>query len=223
MTRVIFVCVLLAANLSAQVAKDANRTYQTEQGREGVASRLSGPDRDARQRPKELIAALAIRKGSAACDVGTGVGYLLPYLADAAGDQGELLAQDLFPDFLAKAKANAAAIGLKRIRFFQGTERDAKLPATSCDFVLVLDAYHHFDYPAEMLASIKRALKPGGRLAIVDFYRRPGAMGSGGDAMQHIRADQDVVIREVEASGFQLDRKQDHLPNSQYIAIFNLK
>lgn len=218
----IWMAVGMAAGLWAQVAKDANRNYQTEQGRAGIAGRLAGPDRDARQKPEELMAALGIARGSAVCDVGTGVGYLLPYLSKAVGEQGEVIAQDLFADFLAKAKENAAKAGLKRIRFYQGTERDPGLPEKACDLVLILDAYHHFDYPAEMLGGVKRALKSGGRLAVVDFYKRPGAMGAGTDAVQHIRLDEADVIREVSGLGFALLSRKEHLPGSQYIAMFRV-
>jgi len=87
------------------------------------------------------------------------------------------------------------------------------------DLALTLDVYHHFDYPDQMLANIAKALKPRGRFVIVDFYKRPEAMPSG-NAMQHIRLDLDDVIREVEQNGFKLVKTSEHLPKSQYIAIF---
>src|SRR6266498_2821959 len=89
----------LSAQVQAQVAKDANATYQTEQGRAGIAAGLDGPDRDSRQKPKELIAALGIKPGMTVADVGTGVGYMLPFLSAAAGT---VIAEDIFPDYLAK-------------------------------------------------------------------------------------------------------------------------
>ncbi len=85
--------------------------------------------------------------------------------------------------------------------------------------MLVLETYHHFDYPAKMLAGIAQGLAPGGRLFIVDYYKRPGAMPNQ-DAMQHIRLDADGVVKEVEANGFKLAWQREHLPGSQYIACF---
>ena len=213
---------LIAAASYGQVAKDANQRYQTKEGREGIAATLADPHRDGRQKPKELIEALDIKPGQTVADVGTGVGYLLPWLTGAVGEKGTVYAEDIQFDFMEKARALVADKKLSNVKFIVGSERDAKLPAKSFDLILTLDVYHHFDYPDLMLASIKSALKPGGRFAIIDFYKRPDAMPNG-NAMQHIRLDQADVIKEVESNGFRLVEKQDHLPNSQYIAIFTEK
>jgi ubiquinone/menaquinone biosynthesis C-methylase UbiE len=214
------VAFLLVALAHGQVAQDANKRYQTTEGRSTIAGNLGGHDRESRQKPRELLAALAIQPGSTVCDVGTGVGFLLPYLHTAVGPQGRLIAEDIFPDFLAQAKQRAAQAKLTNVTFVQGTDRDPKLPAKTCDLVLVLDAYHHFDYPAQMLASIKESLTAKGRFALVDFYKRPGAMGPNTDAVQHIRLDLDDVVREVEAQGFKAGSRGEHLPKSQYYVLF---
>ena len=214
---------LLVASLGAQAAQQANQRYQTTEGRAQIAGNLGGPDRPGRQRPNELIATLAIRPGSTVCDLGTGVGFMLPYLEKAAGPKGKVIAQDIFPDFLAKAKARAEAEKLQHVTFIQGSDRDPKLPADSCDLVLILDAYHHFDYPGQMLAGIRQSLKKNGRLALVDYYKRPGAMGSNTDAVAHIRLDIDDVIKEVESNGFKSTTRGEHLPKSQYYVLFERK
>ena len=209
---------LLAASLAwPQVAADANKGYRTEEGRARVAATLGSHDREARQKPKELIARLGLAQGMTVADIGTGVGFMLPYLAEAVGAPGKVIAEDIFPDFLAKAKENAAAKGLNGVEFIHGTERSAKLPAGSTDIALILDAYHHFDYPAEMLASIHAGLKPGGRLVIVDFYKR------GFRDPTHIRLDDDAVAAEVQQHGFALVESTPFTPDSQYMAIFRKK
>ena len=209
---------LLAASLAwPQVASDANKGYRTEEGRARVAATLGSHDREARQKPKELIARLGLAQGMTVADIGTGVGFMLPYLAEAVGAPGKVIAEDIFPDFLAKAKENAAAKGLNGVEFIHGTERSAKLPSGSTDLALILDAYHHFDYPAEMLASIHAGLKPGGRLVIVDFYKR------GFRDPAHIRLDDDAVAVEVQQHGFALVESTPFTPDSQYMAIFRRK
>ncbi|MBN8733021.1 MAG: methyltransferase domain-containing protein [Acidobacteria bacterium] len=209
---------LLAASLAwPQVASDANKGYRTEEGRARVAATLGSHDREARQKPKELIARLGLAQGMTVADIGTGVGFMLPYLAEAVGAPGKVIAEDIFPDFLAKAKENAAAKGLNGVQFIHGTERSAKLPAGSTDIALILDAYHHFDYPAEMLASIHAGLKPGGRLVIVDFYKR------GFRDPAHIRLDDDAVAAEVQQHGFSLVESTPFTQDSQYMAIFRKK
>ncbi len=209
----------VAGALWAQAARQANSGYQTEEQRKAVAAGLSSPDRDERQKPRELIEAMEIRRGMTVADVGTGIGYMLPFLSHAVGPKrGRVIAEDIFDDFLAGAKQLAENQHLENVTFVKGTDKDPMLPAGEVDEVLVLDVYHHFDYPAQMLAGIHKALKPGGRLVIVDYYRRPDAMPDG-RAMTHIRADIGDVIKEVEANHFRLVSQREHIPGSQYMLI----
>ena len=202
----------------AQVAKEANTVYQTEKGRAGIAAGLNGPERDSRQKPKELIAALGITPSMTVADVGTGVGYMLPYLSRAAKS---VVAEDIFPDFLSKAKSTAEGAGLKNVKFVSGKEDDPMLGA-GVDLVLILDVYHHFDYPGKMLRSIAASLNIGGRVAIVDYYKRKGAMGGkdSARALTHIRLDEAGVVKEIESFGFKLVSSKAFLPDVQYLAIF---
>ncbi len=215
---------VVAALAFGQAAENANRPYQTKEGRAGIATALDQPGRDAKQKPAELVKSLEIRPGSAVVDLGTGPGYMLPYLSSAVGPGGRVIAEDIAQDFIDRARDKAARLGLKNVEFVLGTAEDPHLAAGSADFVLILDAYHHFDYPDRMLDAIRRALRGGGRLAIVEYYKRKGAMEGDPDrALQHVRLDADGVIREVESNGFRLVSRKDHIPDSQYIAIFERK
>ena len=133
--------------------------------------------------------------------------------------QRRVYAEDIFDDFLAKARARAVSRGLKNVTFIKGTEHTTNLPANSVNVVLILDAYHHFGYPAEMLASIHKGLKHGGHLVIADFYKRPTAMPNG-NAMEHIRIDFDDVVKEVQSHGFHFVDKTEQIADSQYVARF---
>jgi ubiquinone/menaquinone biosynthesis C-methylase UbiE len=216
---------LLAITLPglAQVAEKANEGYKTKEDRERVARGLSAPDRDHRQKPKELVEAMGLTAGMTVADVGTGVGYMLPHLSAAVGSSGRVLAQDIQQDFLDSArKANK---DLSNVTYILGTAADPKLPENAVDVILALDAYHHFDYPEKMLASLHKALKPGGRLVVVDFYKREGAMGGPGSrrALEHVRLDEADAIKEIEANGFRILSRREQIPNSQYMAIFEKK
>lgn len=210
---------LVSAPLWAQVASQANSHYQTPEGRSDVARSLGSAQRDAEQRPEALVEKLHLKPGMTVADVGTGIGYMLPWLSRAVSPGGHVVAEDIFPDFLDKARQNASHERLSDVTFVLGNEKDTKLPDRCCDLVMALDAYHHFNYPGAMLASIARGLKPGGRFVLVDYYRRPDAMPNGG-AMNHIRLDRDDVIREVEGFGWRCVWKGEHTPKSQYIAMF---
>jgi ubiquinone/menaquinone biosynthesis C-methylase UbiE len=208
-----------------QVAGQANEGYKTPQGRANVAKVLNAPAREERQRPRDIVDALDLKPGSAVADVGTGVGFMLPYLSHAVGDTGHVIGEDIQNDFLDQAKMKAQLSRLNNVEFVLGTDRDPKLPADSLEGVLVLDVYHHFDYPEAMLEHIRDSLLSDGKLVIVEYFKRPGAMSNPDPnfAVQHIRLDEDDLIQEVEANGFRLVSKNDLVPMSQYIAVFAKK
>ena len=131
----------------------------------------------------------------------------------AVGPAGKVFSEDIQTDFLDRAKTHASAEKLTNVQFFLGSETDPKLPPGSVDVAFVLDTYHHFDYPGKMLANISHALKPGGRLVIVDYYKssRP----------DHVRLERDDVAKEIESNGFHLLSQHDHIPKSQYMLTFD--
>ena len=207
-----------AATLAGQVAGPANSGYQTEQQRQTVATTLADPARDEKQRPGELIRAMGLKPGMTVADIGTGIGYMLPFLSRRVGADGKVIAEDIFDDFLASAKQQAETSKLANVTFVKGTETDPNLPEGSLDIALALDVYHHFDYPEKMLAAIHKALKPDGKLVIVEYYKRQEAM-PGGRALTHIRLDMPDVIKEVEANHFHLIAEKEHVPDSQYLLV----
>ena len=211
--------IALAGALGAQVAGQANSGYQTEQQRKSVANGLADPARDEKQRPMELVRAMGLQPGMTVADVGTGIGYMLPFLSRRVGAEGKVIAEDIFDDFLASAKERAANQKLENVTFVKGTETDPKLPEGAVDVVLALDVYHHFDFPEKMLASLHKSLKPGGKLVVVEYYKRAEAM-PGGRALTHIRLDMPDVIKEIEGNHFHLLSEREHIPDSQYMLVF---
>ncbi len=218
MRKELVLAAVLAVPVCGQVADKANERYRTAEGRQGMLANLSAEDRAARLKGEAIVKELGVQPGSTLADLGTGGGAMLPLFSEAVGAKGQVIAEDIFADFLTPTKTKYAA--LKNVSFVLGTEKDVKLQAASVDLAVTIDAYHHWDYPAEVLASVKKALRPGGRFAIVDYFRRAGAMDAPGNALQHIRLDRDDVIKEVTALGFQLERTVEHVPGKQYIAIF---
>jgi ubiquinone/menaquinone biosynthesis C-methylase UbiE len=213
---------LICVGVWGQVATTANKQYQTREGRDSVAKGLADPARDEKQKPRELIEAMDLKPGMSVADVGTGVGYMVPFLSRAVGPNGKVFAEDIAADFIDKAKARSKYANVTNATFILGTAESAKLPADSLNAVLILDVYHHFDYPDQMMAGIHDSLLGGGRVFIVDYYKSEKAMPNG-RALEHIRADRDDVIKEIEGFGFRLLWKKDHLPEVQYMLAFEKK
>lgn len=209
----ILVGLMIAGSASCQVAAEANRQYQTEQGRTALAKSLGNPARDQQQKPGAVVAALGIKSGSTVADIGTGVGYMLPWLSKAVGGSGTVLAEDIQSDFLATARKKTVDEKLGNVKLILGEARDPKLPSGAVDLILLLDVYHHFDYPEKMLGALAAALRGNGRIAVVEYYKNQMAAG-------HIRLDHDDVIREVESYGFRLTSRNDHITSRQYLLIF---
>jgi SAM-dependent methyltransferase len=120
--------------------------------------------------------------------------------------------EDIQNDFLDRARAKISDDKLSNTQIYLGTETDPRLPAGSVDIELVLDVYHHFDYPDKMLANLGRALKAGGHLVIVDFYKK--------DRADHIRLEREDVVKEIEGNGFRLPSQRDKVGNNQYMVTF---
>jgi ubiquinone/menaquinone biosynthesis C-methylase UbiE len=130
---------------------------------------LTRPERDAEEDATRLHEALALQPGQTACDVGAGSGYHTLRLARAVGPTGRVLAVDLQPKMLELLRERVAAAGLANVETIEATDRDPRLPDGACDLVLLVDVYHELAWPEPMLAAFRRALAPGGRLALVEF------------------------------------------------------
>jgi len=213
---------LCSTALWAQVATDANQRYQTPEGRKAIATTLGSAERDATERPQELVDEMGIKPGMTVADIGTGVGYMLPYLSRAVGPSGRVMAEDIFDDFLSAAKQRAGDQKLGNVVFIKGTETDPRLADGTLDVILALDSYHHYNYPEKMLAAFARSLRDGGRLVVVEYYKRPNAM-AGMDAVKHIRLDEPDLVREIERNGFHKVSEREHIKGSQYLVVFDKK
>jgi SAM-dependent methyltransferase len=118
------------------------------------------------------------------------------------GPQGRVFAVDINPKLLEHITTRARTQGLANVQTIVASDKDSNLPPNSVDLVFICDTYHHFEYPRETMASIHRALKPGGQLVLVEFRREAGS--SSDWVMQHVRAGQREFTREIEAAGFRL-------------------
>jgi ubiquinone/menaquinone biosynthesis C-methylase UbiE len=156
---------------------------------------------------ERLIKALEVRAGSVVGEIGAGDAALSLALARAVGDTGRVYSNELNKDRLKGIGAAAEKAGLPNVTPIEGREAETNFPETCCDAIFMRNVYHHFGDPPAMNASILKSLKPGGRLAILDFTPPPGrdtaAPGKRGEDGQH-GVTPPVVEQELKAAGFEI-------------------
>lgn len=203
------------------VAPGINDRYATEEGRATSLKIFEGDGREKYQKPDDVVQHMELKHGDVVCEVGAGSGYFTPFLSKAVGRTGKVFAEDPQPEFLEVLKQKKERQGLANVEVVRGTYTDTNLPDRVCDVTFVLDAYHHFEWPRRMLEVMKGDTKPGGRLVIVDWYRRQNEVFDFWkiDAMKHLRLDLDGVIEEIEAQGWDHVETQKFL-DYQYFVVF---
>ncbi len=162
------------------------------------------------QRPRKLPETARDRGGAGieARNVGgrrgAGTGLFTTLLAEAVGPTGTVYAVEISPQFLAHIGAQVKKQRLAQVHAVLGTQESTNLAPESIDLAFLSDVYHHFEKPEKTLASIHRALRPGGRLAIIEFDRVEGK--SSEFVLKHVRASKDVFRKEIQSAGFRLQR-----------------
>lgn len=134
-----------------------------------AANWLERPEREAQERPDLLLAALKLKPGQSVADIGAGSGYYARRLAGLVGEAGIVYAVDIQPEMLDLIGRKMAELKIRNVKPVLGTITDPKLPRASVDLALMIDVYHEFDHPYEMMQAICSALKPGGRVVFVEF------------------------------------------------------
>lgn len=130
---------------------------------------LERPEREDEERPSILVEALRLRPGDRVADVGAGSGYLTWRMAEKVGSTGKVWATDIQPEMLVILGQNMAKRGLTNVVPILGSATNSGLPSGSVDLILMVDVYHEFDHPYEMMKSLVASLKPGGRIVFVEY------------------------------------------------------
>ena len=176
---------------------------------------LEGPDRDAWQKPDQIMDALAIADGAAAADIGAGAGWFTIRLARRVGPNGIVYAQDVQRQMLEAIRRRVAREGLLNVETRLGAGSAPNLPARALDAVLVVDVYPEVEDRVAFLRNLAAALKPGGRLGIVNY--KPGRGGPGPSPEEGVRVDIESVERDAQAAGLRVLARQT-LPY-QYLLV----
>lgn len=164
--------------------------------------------REEEEAPAMMRKELNVKPGMVICDMGCGNGFHTLPLAEAVGATGKIYGVDVQPEMIAMLRRRMEAKGIQNIEPIQGLYHDPRLPPDSCDMILMVDVYHEFSHPVQMLAAMRAALKKDGLLVLVEFRAE--------DESVPIRPEHKMtkaqIHKEMNANGFELAREFDGLP-----------
>jgi ubiquinone/menaquinone biosynthesis C-methylase UbiE len=167
---------------------------------------------------EKIVVACGVNPGMVVADIGAGTGIHTREFSRAVGNDGQVYAVDIAAKFLEHIRKTSHNAGLRNITPVLCNEDSVNLPPSSIDVAFVCDTYHHFEYPQKTLASLYRALKPGGKLVVVDFIRIEGKSSLW--ILFHVRAGQEVVEKELTDAGFRKTGEVKGLLQENYLIIF---
>ena len=213
----VFVLLLVASLVGQQTAAPP-------QGQQGLTDAMV---KTAAIEVPRLIELLQLKPGMTIADVGAGFGAWTTAFSKWTGPSGRVFSTDVGEKQLAFLRETTKREGLTNVTVLDGAERSTNLPANCCDAILIRDAYHHLTQPADVLRSVAASLKPGGRLAVIDFPPRPNSEvppGVPANRRGH-GVPPEVVIEEVKAVGLTMVSQNPQWsaqsqPNDLFLVIF---
>jgi len=222
--RLVFFTLLSTAGLRFGMAEEAavplppavymGREIAQTMGYEG-APWLVRESREREEHCDMLLKALRIKPGDTVCDMGCGNGFYAVKLAKLVGDNGKVVAVDIQPEMLSLLQERAKSEGFTNIGSVRGTVVDPNLADVSIDLMLLVDVYHEFSHPEQMLRAMRKSLKPTGRMVLVEFRAE--------DANVPIKPlhkmSKEQIMKEILANGFKLVEQFDELP-WQHVMFF---
>lgn len=211
----ILVLLLLGSPLAAQGVHPVTGRQIAGVMSSAGAPWLDRPEREEEEQPDKALQAIGIRRGMVVADVGAGSGVMSFKMAKLIGSSGKVYAVDIQPEMLEILRARAKENKITNVETVLGTDRDPKLPASTLDLILLVDVYHEFSHPQEMVDRMREALKPNGRLVLLEYRKE--------DPSIPIRPEHKMSVAEVKAElepeGLQFDQVIEVLPR-QHILIF---
>jgi ubiquinone/menaquinone biosynthesis C-methylase UbiE len=167
---------------------------------------------------KEIVAACMIAPGATVADIGAGTGLFTRLFSDAVGAQGQVIAVDISLKFLEHIDQINREYGRKNVQTLLCSAESTKLMPESIDLAYICDTYHHFEFPLKTMTSLHSALKPNGRVLLIDFKRIEGESSEW--TMNHVRAGQEVFEKEVLSCGYKKVRENSDLLKENYFIEF---
>ena len=220
--RLAFVLSLLLLAISAALAQETsvnpgiNDSYKDPDPKD-FTKRFEVESREVFANRDRIVATCKLKRGMAVADVGAGTGLFTRLFAKQVGADGKVYAIDIAKNFLQHIEKTAKDAGLTNVETILATADSTNLPVNTVDVAFICDVYHHFEFPHKTMATIHQALRPGGRLVVIDFHRIEGV--SSDWILGHVRAGQEVFRGEIEAAGFKLVEEPKFLKEN-YCTVF---
>ena len=179
---------------------------------------LDDPQRDEYQKPHEVLTALNIKPGEVIADIGAGSGYFTFRLAHFVGDKGKVLAVDVSPDMIRHLNRRIRETKTTNVTTILAEPDDPLLPDRSVNRFFICDVWHHVENQTKYLALMKKMLKPGGEVVMIDFHKKDLPLGPP-PQMKIARED---LLKQMNGNGFKLAKEHTFLPY-QYFLVFTAK
>lgn len=176
---------------------------------------LETPDWDAWQKPDQIMDALGIADGAVVADLGAGGGWFTIRLARRVGPNGLVYAEDIQRQMIEAINRRVQKEGLLNVRTVNGTAEDPRLPAGTLDAVLIVDAFHEMEEPVALLRNVARALKPQGRVGIIDYHQGEGGPGPAPGE----RVAPEVIVETARAAGLRVLGQERFLPFQFFLVL----
>ena len=198
--------------------RDMQEMHRLHQDPKAYIAMLDDPARDAYQKPHEVITALNLKEGEVIADIGAGSWYFTFRLAHHVGDTGRVYAVDVSPDMIMHLNRRIRDLGATNVVTILSAPDDPLLMDGSIDRFFICDTWHHIADHSRYLALLKKMLKPGGQVVMIEFKKAQTPVGP----PMEMRIDRDDLLKEMDTNGFKLATEHTFLPH-QYFLVFSVK
>jgi ubiquinone/menaquinone biosynthesis C-methylase UbiE len=211
---------LLAVTVHAQDAtkRDPQQMHRLHSDPKAYMQALEDPKRDEYQKPHEVLSALNIKPGEVIADIGAGTGYFTFRLAHFVGEKGKVYAVDVSSDMIRHINRRIRETNAANVVSILAEPDDPLLPDRSVNRFFICDVWHHVENQSKYLSLMKKMLKPGGEVVMIDFNKKEMPFGPP-PQMKIARED---LIKQMEGNGFKLAKEHTFLPY-QYFLVFAAK
>jgi len=218
LSRFFLLFLITAAPVLAQQGHDQQGEHQHRGPRDTkqYLEILDSSERDKDQKPSQVVETLGLKPGMAVADLGSGSGYFTRRFVEAVTERGKVYAVDVEPEMLKYAEESLIHLHIPyTAEFILARPDNPKIPTGAVDLIFVCNVYHHLENRPIYFESLKSALKPGGRIAIVDFYHDERS-GDVGFSKQHL-VPRETVLDEMTKAGYKLTREHTFLPKQYFL------